>query len=1462
MVPPRRDPAAILRAEGFEFINGYRTDDDVDRIRGQGYKPAANGAHNRADGLDVTHPRLSPVQQERRLNELFRDWGGARVINEGHHRHLQLPGWGAAPGTPGTPNSGIPDLPKGATLVQRGSLKRGEFTQADVDAISEDDLKQLRIKVIKQNGYSPEEEARHIAAVLANPNPGERLAQRETIFDSDKDPTRLQRADQQPDQSTLNWTEEQKRAIQEYVPQAKSPEDLEAFVEKLSEGKLRMNNAAAILDDYRKTRHVPTVADVKLPKPESTTTTEAAVRGFADPFNFLDELGGVADTLGVGGDEKRETVFDSDRSFGDILDQNIDLNRGILQVDQEQHPYARLGGQLASGVLIPVGAGAKTVGQLAKIGAVEGAVAGAGAGEGGIVDRLPSAAAGAAIGTAGGAALGKGFELGGKGLRWLRGKLKGQPIVEDGAERVLREGPSFADEGPPAGQAMAMRMDDEPEVTGAVRSVDRIDVSELPPLPPGASLIDDPTIGRARRVEEAASPEDLAATAGRADPADVVPIPSNQVESLDEALAANPGSIRDIEAPDEFGALRTRAFPSSGARPTYHKGPIDLVGYLRREGGLLDQGGELGHLGIDNKARPLDFARNEQFLGRLVDNENGLPLDEAALRAWEAGYFPDHATRPTVNDLLEALQGTHAGAHRRFHPDDLEEVDRFFATRADREQIEAAAENGAPLAERVGSPATLDDLEANRPPAIAYADLESLGGKAANIDVSKLETRNDIRRALQHTEKMFGGFDAGRRGRVSQAETEALADELGMRADDLLKRRKGQALNAEQALAARRILAKSGEELVALAQRARGGSEDDLMTFRRGMLRHAAIQEQVTGMTAEAGRALVQFKMMAQAKGHREKIMAAIVEGAGGRDNLEDAAQAIIDLQQVPGALNKFAADAVKPTWKDKAVELWYNSLLSGPRTHAVNILSNAITSALQIPEHATAAAVGLVRRSGPHATDRVLMSELGPRVVGLTQGAAEGLRAFKYTFRTGKVPDHVTKVEATQQEAIGGLKGKLLRTPTRLLSAEDEFFKAVARRSELAALAVRKARGEGLKGEALTKRIEELSANPTGEMIERSLDYARYLTFQRPLGAFGQDVQRWTARSPILKLFLPFVRTPTNLLKFAVERSPGAPLLREVRDDFKAGGAKRDLAIARMSLGTGLGLLVTQWTAGGSITGGGPADRSRERLMRADGWQPYSIKVGDKYVSYQRLDPLASTLGVAADLVDLQSAMTEKQQEHVAKLVVASLIQNLANKTWLSGASDLAEAIGDPQRYGDSYTRRLAGSLTTPAASSQLAQTIDPTLREARTVLDAIRARVPGASKSLLPQRDVWGEPIVREGGLGPDLVSPLPVSTDRDDAVTREAIAAGAVIGKPQRKDMSDAEFNEFVRIAGQTMKQAMQAHIADPAWKSMAVEDRRSVFDQEKKAARKAAREALSGAREESTVPPLPDGATRLP
>lgn len=123
---------------------------------------------------------------------------------------------------------------------------------------------------------------------------------------------------------------------------------------------------------------------------------------------------------------------------------------------------------------------------------------------------------------------------------------------------------------------------------------------------------------------------------------------------LQELLARFPLDVRN-KAPDAIqrvsvddmriaiGRLRTGDIPQS--RDMFGK---SLVEYLRDAGGLNDAGGELAALDV-NVGK---VGRN-----RLVKSEGGLSLDDAAMRAWENGYFPGVAREDVGPQLIvDAVQ--------------------------------------------------------------------------------------------------------------------------------------------------------------------------------------------------------------------------------------------------------------------------------------------------------------------------------------------------------------------------------------------------------------------------------------------------------------------------------------------------------------------------------------------------------------------------------------------------------------------------------------------------------------------------------------------------------------------------------------------------------------------------------------------------------------------------------------
>lgn len=103
-----------------------------------------------------------------------------------------------------------------------------------------------------------------------------------------------------------------------------------------------------------------------------------------------------------------------------------------------------------------------------------------------------------------------------------------------------------------------------------------------------------------------------------------------------------------------------------------------LTQFLKQNGGLKDFGGELKAMDAD-----------KQVIG-LINNKNGRNLDDMALAAWEAGYFPQSSERPTVNDMLAAI-GEELGGRKRYNeeaPYSLEDEVNQLAEDLDRINID------------------------------------------------------------------------------------------------------------------------------------------------------------------------------------------------------------------------------------------------------------------------------------------------------------------------------------------------------------------------------------------------------------------------------------------------------------------------------------------------------------------------------------------------------------------------------------------------------------------------------------------------------------------------------------------------------------------------------------------------------------------------------------------------------
>lgn len=697
-------------------------------------------------------------------------------------------------------------------------------------------------------------------------------------------------------------------------------------------------------------------------------------------------------------------------------------------------------------------------------------------------------------------------------------------------------------------------------------------------------------------------------------------------------------------------------------------------------------------------------------------------------------------------------------------------------------------------------------------------------------------------------EAMKGHIDEARRGVVTQKETEELAEGLGMTVPELLARRKGAAFNAEEALASRQLWVASGEQLLELAKKAAATNAGplDQFAFRRQMAVHAAIQAEVLGARAEAGRALASWKIDASGGIERARAINQVMNALGGAENSAEMARRIAILAEVgdPAALARIAQRGHAAATVDAFREIWVNGLLSSPKTHMVNITSNTLVAAQQVYERMAAGAIrSFTGGEGVVAGEGMAMAH------GMIEGYKDAFRMAAKSLKTGETGLAFNKIDTPRVGAVSAesfrisketglgrfvdFLGTVTNIPGRLLGAEDEFFKTIGYRMNVRAEALRTATSEGHVGEKLASRYKELVDNPSEAIRINAADAALYQTFTNETGAFGRAImnlreaggdKNWM--NPAF-LILPFVRTPVNIARYAFERSPFAPLVSQWRADIAAGGARADIALARMSTGTGIMLVAMDLADKGVCTGDGPRGEDKEirEALQRQGWQPFSCKVGDRWYSYNRTDPFGMTMGFAASIAEAVKKGEMDQDDvdewwEVSAMAIAAVSQVSISKTYLEGFAKFVEVLGDPKRYSKQYIQDLFASfLPATSLNNAVKNMVDPVQREVENPMEAVQARIAGLSKNLPPRRDLWGAPITSESGLGKmyDFMSPVQSKEEIDSPIDREIVRHGAgpnKIGKRTPFDGVQANmrfypnaYDDYTRLSGNDLKH--------PAW-----------------------------------------------
>ncbi len=653
---------------------------------------------------------------------------------------------------------------------------------------------------------------------------------------------------------------------------------------------------------------------------------------------------------------------------------------------------------------------------------------------------------------------------------------------------------------------------------------------------------------------------------------------------------------------------------------------------------------------------------------------------------------------------------------------------------------------------------------------------------ASTLDSKITETGEKIKKLAGDWE---GITEKATRGHIPREEARAKGKELGMTIDTIKSIYPGTPMNAEQASALIDTITPIADDSVNAAQKyLKTRSPEDLHEALYKFYSLMEIDPKRFGVLAEAGRTLGQLNEplsgINQYLNQFSKVFSELVPEGLTPEYLVHLIAHFERPEQLAIMARHAAAPGSVKAVSNALMEGWIMGLLSGPTTHVVNFTSNMLTMALGVTERAIAPRLAFGK--GVH----VAKGEATEMLYGIVTYLGDAFQTFYKVLKSGNPEFTLTKAEWYGQKAISAealnLKGVIgtatdymgeaLRMPGRFLAAADDFSKMLNFNGEIRALALREGTNKGLIGQPLAEFIENYVKNPKSSAVELAREYASYQTFTKELGKVGSAYQEFVNSNPLLKVLSPFVRTPINLTKYSLERTPILNALSsQLRADIAAGGAKRDLALAKISTGMTAAAATLLLVKSGYITGQGPRDKRINDEWREAGWSPNSIYDPEekKFVSWGRVDPFSTTVSAIASFAEVADELDDPSIEQYAAGLVVGFLDNLSTKTYIYTIGGLYDMIRSGNIGTSTVFKRMAGSIV-PTLFRQIGKEIDPVMREVNSVSDAFINAVPGWSTTLPARIDLSGKERVHEGGWPIRFISPAYKSTLKDDPVWKE--------------------------------------------------------------------------------------------
>ena len=495
-----------------------------------------------------------------------------------------------------------------------------------------------------------------------------------------------------------------------------------------------------------------------------------------------------------------------------------------------------------------------------------------------------------------------------------------------------------------------------------------------------------------------------------------------------------------------------------------------------------------------------------------------------------------------------------------------------------------------------------------------------------------------------------------------------------------------------------------------------------------------------------------------------------------------------------------------------------YNSYLSGLATQERNIAGNLANGLIRPLSMVLGSDMG-------SANQRAALSMF----VSFKESLGEGWKVAKTSFinnnpdpfsKTGsirrsntekRIENLVAQADTDSKKIAAWLiqtQYRFLAAPwaqgaTRALEAADNGFRVVSARQKARFDMVKLSIEDGI--EFKPKKFERhlKSKIKDGQIVdEELLNWAKTDTFQEDLGPHMSRISDMISDLPFLKYAIPFVKTPTNILKQTATFVPGARLVAYAHADSLPGNFFKEYAQVmrgsdevaksvykgREAIGAMTGISFSLMGFFGISTGAGPRDPRLRKVWEAEN-RPHSIKLGGVWYSNRILGPIGILMSAFSDIgMMTASPATRDTASELSAQLIYTIAGSLFEQSWAKGLFSVMDTInsvtsGDTSAIdGEKAMASMARSMIPyQAALRSWNNTLVPGIRDYNSELEKLIAEsVPVAKAFMGTERTSMftGEPVASGGLSALNQGLPFSLAEVNNDPVVQEMIKKGITI------------------------------------------------------------------------------------